>query len=85
MSPPHALQYRETALKYLVKKIERHFVLDVLRKVGAKIEGFHAMFASLVSRHDADLRISDGDQSFKYMRNVPSRLPFWMSVQHGGL
>ena len=39
MSRPEALQYREACLKYTVKKSERHLLMDVLREIGAEIEG----------------------------------------------
>ena len=42
MSRPDALQYREACLKYTVKKSERHLLMDVLREIGAEIEGFHS-------------------------------------------
>ena len=38
MSRPEALQYREACLKYMVKKSERHLLMDVLREIGAEIE-----------------------------------------------
>ena len=38
MSRPEALQYREACLKYMVKKLERHLLMDVLREIGAEIE-----------------------------------------------
>ena len=40
MSRPEALQYREACLKYMVKKLERHLLMDVLREIGAEIENF---------------------------------------------
>ena len=43
MSRPEALRYREACLKYTVKKSERHLLMDVLREIGAEIEGFHSM------------------------------------------
>ena len=50
MSRPEALQYREACLKYTVKKSERHLLMDVLREIGAEIEGFHSMLeASLIA------------------------------------
>ena len=63
MSRPEALQYREACLKYTVKKSERHLLMDVLREIGAEIEGFHSMLeASLIAGQLADLRINEGDQ-----------------------
>ena len=50
LSRPEALQYTEACLKYTVKKSERHLLMDVLRKIGAEIEGFYAMLeASLIA------------------------------------
>ena len=34
MSRPEALQYREACLKYMVKKSERHLLMNVLRRLG---------------------------------------------------
>eukprot|EP00435_Cladocopium_sp_Y103_P073860 s702_g45.t1 len=49
MSRPEALYYREAALKYTVKKADKHLLLDVLREVGAEIKSFQAMLeASLI-------------------------------------
>ena len=61
MSRPEALQYREACLKYTVKKSERHLLMDVLREIGAEIEGFHSMLeASLIAGQLTDLRITEG-------------------------
>ena len=40
MSRPEALQYREACLKYTAKRSERHLLMDVLREIGAEIEGW---------------------------------------------
>eukprot|EP00435_Cladocopium_sp_Y103_P060604 s1802_g22.t1 len=67
MSRPEALHYREAALKYTVKKADKHLLLDFLREVGAEIEGFHAMLeASLIYNQISDLRLNEGDQFLLY-------------------
>eukprot|EP00435_Cladocopium_sp_Y103_P056323 s696_g19.t1 len=72
MSRLEALHYREAALKYTVKKADKHLLLDVLRDVGAEIESFHAMLdASLIAHQLADLRLTEGDQFLLYNRNLP--------------
>eukprot|EP00435_Cladocopium_sp_Y103_P049909 s2861_g15.t1 len=45
MSRPEALHYREAALKYTVKKADKHLLLDVLREVGP--EALHYREAAL--------------------------------------
>ena len=71
MSRPEALQYREACLKYTVKKSERHALMDVLREIGAEIEGFHSMLeASLIAGQMTDLRINEGDQFLMYLRTA---------------
>ena len=53
MSRPEALQYREACLKYTVKKSERHLLMDVLREIGAEIEG--SLYAgSFIDRWSTD-------------------------------
>ena len=75
MSRPEALQYREACLKYTVKKSERHLLMDVLREIGAEIEGFHSMLeASLIASQLTDLRITEGDQYLLYLRNLPDKV-----------
>ena len=50
---PEALQYREACLKYTVKKSERHLLMDVLREIGAEIEG--SLYAgSFIDRWSTD-------------------------------
>ena len=72
LSRPEALQCREACLKYTVKKSERHLLMDVLKEIGAGIEGFHAILeASLIAGQLTDLRITEGDQFLLYMRNLP--------------
>ena len=65
MSRPEALQYRNACLKYTVKKSD---LMDVLREIGAEIEGFHSMLeASLIAGQLTDLRINEGDQFLLYL------------------
>ena len=60
MSRPEALQYREACLKYTVKKSERHLLMDILREIGAEIEGFHSILeASLIAGQLTDLHIGE--------------------------
>ena len=65
MSRTEALQYRNACLKYTVKKSD---LMDVLREIGAEIEGFHSMLeASLIAVQLTDLRINEGDQFLLYL------------------
>ena len=84
MSRPEALQYREACLKYTVKKSERHLLMDVLREIGAEIEGFHSMLeASLIAGQFADLRINEGDQFLLYLRNLPEKVAEYVQLHCG--
>ena len=84
MSRPEALQYREACLKYTVKKSERHLLMDVLREIGAEIEGFHFMLeASLIAGQLTDLRINEGDQHLLYIRNLPDRVAEFVQLHCG--
>ena len=84
MSRPEALQYREACLKYTVKKSERHALMDVLREIGAEIEGFHSMLeASLIAGQLGDLRINEGDQFLLYMRNLPEKVAEYVQLHCG--
>ena len=84
MSRPEALQYREACLKYTVKKSERHLLMDVLREIGAEIEGFHSMLeASLIAGQLTDLRINEGDQYLLYLRNLPDRAAEFVQLHCG--
>ena len=84
MSRPEALQYREACLKYTVKKSERHLLMDVLREIGAEIEGFHSMLeASLIAGQLADLRINEGDQFLLYLRNLPEKVAQYVQLHCG--
>ena len=84
MSRPEALQYREACLKYTVKKSERHLLMDVLREIGAEIEGFHSMLeASLIAGQLADLRINEGDQVLLYLRNLPEKVAEYVQLHCG--
>ena len=84
LSRPEALQYREACLKYTVKKSERHALMDVLREIGAEIEGFHSMLeASLIAGQLGDLRITEGDQFLMYLRNLPEKVAEYMQLHCG--
>ena len=84
MSRPEALQYREACLKYTVKKSERHALMDVLREIGAEIQGFHSMLeASLIAGQLGDLRINEGDQFLLYMRNLPEKVAEYVQLHCG--
>ena len=84
MSRPEALQYREACLKYTVKKSERHALMDVLREIGAEIEGFHSMLeASLIAGQLTDLRINEGDQFLMYLRNLPEKVAEYVQLHCG--
>ena len=84
MSRPEALQYREACLKYTVKKSERHLLMDVLREIGAEIEGFHSMLeASLIAGQLTDLRINEGDQFLLYLRNLPDKVAEFVQLHCG--
>ena len=84
MSRPEALQYREACLKYTVKKSERHLLMDVLREIGAEIEGFHSMLeASLIAVQLTDLRINEGDQFLLYLRNLPDKVAEFVQLHCG--
>ena len=84
MSRPEALQYREACLKYTVKKSERHLFMDVLREIGAEIEGFHSMLeASLIAGQLTDLRITEGDQYLLYLRNLPDKVAEFVQLHCG--
>ena len=84
MSRPEALQYREACLKYTVKKSERHALMDVLREIGAEIEGFHSMLeASLIAGQLGDLRINEGDQFLMYLRNLPEKVAEYVQLHCG--
>ena len=84
MSRPEALQYREACLKYTVKKSERHLLMDVLREIGAEIEGFHSMLeASLIAGQLADLCIFEGDQYLLYLRNLPEKVAEYVQLHCG--
>ena len=84
MSRPEALQYREACLKYTVKKSERHLLMDVLREIGAEIEGFHSMLeASLIAGQLTDLRITEGDQYLLYLRNLPDKVAEFVQLHCG--
>ena len=84
MSRPEALQYREACLKYTVKKSERHLLMDVLREIGAEIEGFHSMLeASLIAGQLTDLRINEGDQYLLYLRNLPDKVAEFVQLHCG--
>ena len=84
MSRPEALQYREACLKYTVKKSERHALMDVLREIGAEIEGFHSMLeASLIAGQLGDLRINEGDQFLMYLRNLPEKVVEYVQLHCG--
>ena len=84
MSRPEALQYREACLKYMVKKSERHLLMDVLREIGAEIEGFHSMLeASLIAGQLTDLRITEGDQYLLYLRNLPDKVAEFVQLHCG--
>ena len=84
MSRPEALQYREACLKYTVKKSERHALMDVLREIGAEIEGFHSMLeASLIAGQLGDLRINEGDQYLLYLRNLPEKVAEYVQLHCG--
>ena len=84
MSRPEALQYREACLKYMVKKSERHALMDVLREIGAEIEGFHSMLeASLIAGQLGDLRINEGDQFLMYLRNLPEKVAEYVQLHCG--
>ena len=84
MSRLEALQYREACLKYTVKKSERHLLMDVLREIGAEIEGFHSMLeASLIAGQLTDLRINEGDQYLLYIRNLPDRVAEFVQLHCG--
>ena len=84
MSHPEALQYREACLKYTVKKSERHLLMDVLREIGAEIEGFHSMLeASLIAGQLTDLRINEGDQFLLYLRNLPEKVAEYVQPHCG--
>ena len=49
--------------------------MDVLREIGAEIEGFHSMLeASLIAGQLTDLRIIEGDQYLLYLRNLPDKV-----------
>ena len=54
MSRPQALQYRDACLKYTVKKSERHLLMDVLREIGAEIEGISLYAGSFTDRWSTD-------------------------------
>ena len=83
MSRPEALQYREACLN-TVKKSERHLLMDVLREIGAEIEGFHSMLeASLIAGQLADLRINEGDQFLPYLRNLPEKVAEYVQLHCG--
>ena len=84
MSRPKALQYREACLKYIVKKSERHLLMDVLREIGAEIEGFQSMLeASLIAGQLTDLRINEGDQFLLYLRNLPDKVAEFVQLHCG--
>ena len=84
MSRPEALQYREACLKYTAKKSERHLLMDVLREIGAEIEGFHSMLeASLIAGQLTDLRITEGDQYLLYLRNLPDKVAEFVQLHCG--
>ena len=84
MSRPEALQYREACLKYTAKKSERHLLMDVLREIGAEIEGFHSMLeASLIAGQLTDLRINEGDQYLLYLRNLPEKVAEFVQLHCG--
>ena len=84
MSRPEAPQYREACLKYTVKKSERHLLMDVLREIGAEIEGFHSMLeASLIAGQLTDLRITEGDQYLFYLRNLPDKVAEFVQLHCG--
>ena len=84
MSRPEALQYREACLKYTVKKSERHLLMDVLREIGAEIEGFHSMLeASVIAGQLTDLRINEGDQFLLYLRNLPDKVAEFVQLHCG--
>ena len=83
MSRPEALQYREACLKYTVKKSERHLLMDVLREIGAEIEGFHSMLeTSLIAGQLTDLRITEGDQ-YLLLRNLPDKVAEFVQLHCG--
>ena len=84
MSRPEALQHREACLKYTVKKSERHLLMDVLREIGAEIEGFHSMLeASLIAGQLADLRMNEGDQFLLYLRNLLEKVAEYVQLHCG--
>ena len=48
--------------------------MDVLREIGAEIEGFHSMLeASLIAGQLTDLRITEGDQYLLHLRTCQTR------------
>ena len=58
--------------------------MDVLREIGAEIEGFHAMLeASLIAGQLTDLRINEGDHFLLYMRNLPDKVAEYVQLHCG--
>ena len=58
--------------------------MDVLREIGAEIEGFHSMLeASLIAGQLTDLRITEGDQYLLYLRNLPDKVAEFVQLHCG--
>ena len=58
--------------------------MDVLREIGAEIEGFHSMLeASLIAGQLTDLRINEGDQFLLYLRNLPEKVAEYVQLHCG--
>ena len=58
--------------------------MDVLREMGAEIEGFHSMLeASQIASQLSDLRINEGDQYLLYIRNLPDRVAEFVQLHCG--
>ena len=84
MSRTEALSYREMCLKFRVKRTEH--LLDIIREVESEIESFHAMLdASVIVHQLGDVRISEGDQFWLYLRNLPSKVQEFLQLHQNAV
>eukprot|EP00435_Cladocopium_sp_Y103_P064956 s374_g26.t1 len=84
MSCPEALHYRDAALKYSIKRADKHQLLDVLGEIGAEMESFHAMLeASFIAHQLADLRLTEADQFLLYGLNLPDKVMEYAQLHCG--
>ena len=66
------------------EEVREAFLMDVLREIGAEIEGFHSMLeALLIASHLTDLHITERNQYLLYLRNLPDKVAEFVQLHCG--